>query len=207
MTNPRRGSTARVRLLGHRPSRSTARQPTGTSTRSWWRCRLPSTWSPAPPPEVGGGRRVRTGVDTRTGWTPDGWTLDGWTGGQQPAGPRTRTTTPGDRTPDGWTPDGHRRIPDDEPGWVDAACWAPTGDRRHGWRAGRVDHGDDARPLHAAGGSAGQTPVGRATTRTARQHGLRGHARCYGRAWPPPRQSVAGGTPPSSWRLGALLSF
>jgi Transposase IS66 family len=57
-----------------------------------------------------------------------------------------------------------------------------------------------------AGRCSGQTPSGRATTRTAQQQGLRGPPRCYGRAWPSPRQSAAGGTPPSSWRLGALPS-
>jgi hypothetical protein len=58
----------------------------------------------------------------------------------------------------------------------------------------------------SAGRSSGQMSSGRATTRTAQRQGRRGHPRCFGRAWPPPRQSAADGTPPSSWRLGALLS-
>jgi hypothetical protein len=57
-----------------------------------------------------------------------------------------------------------------------------------------------------AGRCCGQPSSGRATTRTTQQQGRRGHQRCHGWVWPPPRPSAAGGTPLSSWRLGALLS-
>jgi hypothetical protein len=103
--------------LGHRPSRSTARQPTGTSTRSCGGGADCLDLVPAPPSEVGGDRRVRTdggghrtdGGGHRTGWTPDGLdtrraghqTAGRWTGGRQTAGRvdssrldrQTRTTT------------------------------------------------------------------------------------------------------------------
>jgi hypothetical protein len=181
-------------LLGRRPSRSTARQPTGTSARSCSGGAHCLDLVPAPPPEVGGDRGVRTGGHQRAGhlraghqpagrWTggrrtPDGWTPDGPT-----AGSRTMN-------PDGWTPHaGHRPATGATGGVLAVSTTATTPDR---WVP--------------AGGSAGQTPVGRATTQDARQHGLRGAPRCYGRAWPPPRPSAAGATPPSSWRLGALLS-
>jgi hypothetical protein len=53
---------------------------------------------------------------------------------------RSRTMNPGD-----WTPDGlDSRVPDDGTGWVDTACWTLTGDRRHSWRPGMVEHGDGA---------------------------------------------------------------
>jgi hypothetical protein len=130
-------------LLGRRPSRPTARQPIGTSTRSRRAgYSAASTWSPTPPPEVGRDGRVRTDGGGHQ-------TAGRWTGGQQTAGP----PDPGrrhqvDRTPDGWTADG-RRILGDDTGWVDTACWTRTAHRRHGWRPGIVDHGDNARPLDA----------------------------------------------------------
>jgi hypothetical protein len=130
-TDQRAGSAAAPApgLLGRRPSRSTARQPTGTSTvpvvTVAWRTGLGGT-----------SRRVRTdGADSRR---PDTrrWTADGRTAGSPDDEPSWPDTT---RPP---------RIPDDT-GWVDTACWTSTGDRRHGWRPGSVDHGDDARPLDA----------------------------------------------------------
>jgi hypothetical protein len=155
---------------------------------------------PTPPPEHG---RRRTRPD-RPGQTPDGWTADG-------------------RTPDGWTADGwtagrSARRPQ-VTGHRTAGQPDPGRRNRMGGHRMRTPATDAVACLLAvsttattpdrstpAGRSSGQTPSGRATTRTAQQQGLRGHPRCYGRVWPPPRQSAAGGTPPSSWRLGALLS-
>jgi hypothetical protein len=51
-----------------------------------------------------------------------------------------------------------------------------------------------------AGRSTGQPPLGHQPTRTAQQQGLPGRTR------PPPQPSAADAGPPSSWRLGALLS-
>jgi hypothetical protein len=131
LTNARpRHRRPRPGLLGRRPSRSTAQQPTGTSTRSCGDgCPAAPAWSPTPPPGVGGDGRVRTDggghqpaghrtAGHRMGWTPESWTLDGWTPAVRTAEPR--TTNPGDRTPDGL--DTGRldcRIPDDDTGWVD----------------------------------------------------------------------------------------
>jgi hypothetical protein len=110
-------------LLDRRPSRSTARQPTGTSTRSCGHGRpATATWSPTPPSEVGGDGRVRTeGVDT----------------GRLDTG-RLASRIP-DAEPDGWTPHaGHRRPTP----WL--ACWqfrsrrrCPTAGCRHEAPPGR----------------------------------------------------------------------
>jgi hypothetical protein len=157
-------------LLGRRPSRSTAWQPTRTSTGSRGDgCPAAPAWSPTPPPEVGGDGRVRTdGADTgqaghRTGWTPDG--LD-------------------------------CRIPDDDPGWVDTRCWTPT-DAMAGvlvvsTRAMAPDR------WMAAGRSAGQPPSGRARTQDRSAARTPSAPRCYRPAWQPPRPSAAGGRRPSS---------
>jgi hypothetical protein len=139
--------------------------------------------------------------DGRTphGWTADGWTPDGWTADGR--APDLWTTTPGDRTPDAGRPDPGPPTPE---GWTPPA--AHSGDRGRGVAAGRGDHGADARPLATGWTLLGAAAVwasnlqDRSTTRTPR------HPRWDGRAWPPPRPSVAGGMPPSSWRLGALLS-
>jgi hypothetical protein len=169
-----------------------------------------STWSSA---TAGGGSQTdatgRIGVDSSrldTGRLDTGRLdtrgLDGWTAAGRIAGPR--TTTPGDRTPDGRTPAGWtagsrttnrlggRRLPD-------------TGDRRHGGvlavstTATTLDAGCPlaAEPGRRVWASSNQDRSVAPTTRASR---------CCGRVWPPPRRSAAGGTPPSSWRLGALLS-
>jgi hypothetical protein len=121
-------------LLGRRPSRPTARPPTGTSPRSGGDgCPAASTWSPPPPPEVGPDGRVRTGR-TSAGWTPDGWTPDGW--------------TPDGWTPDGWTPDG----------------WTPEGWTLDGWTAdGRTPWTTTQVTAHRTAGhqTAGQPDPGR----------------------------------------------
>jgi hypothetical protein len=116
----------------------------------------------------------QTDASGRTGRTPVGWTLDGWTPARPDAG--SRTMSPGDWTPGG--PD--RRAPDDGTGWVDTACWTRTGDRRHGWRPGTVEHGDGACPLDArwtlgwagaSGRATNQDSSGARTTRASRSYG------------------------------------
>jgi hypothetical protein len=178
---------------------------------------LPPRHQPGPNAPVQCGRR-RTRPDRRadsrrldTGrWTPDGGhqRAGRWTGGQQTgrtAGPR--TTTPGDRTPD-WLDTGRpdSRTPDD-PGWVVGHRMLDTDRRPTPWQASW-----QCRPRRRPTLDAGWR-LRRADTvwvsnnpRTARQQGVRGAPCCYGRAWPPPRPSAARGTPPSSWRLGAVLS-
>jgi hypothetical protein len=154
-----------------------------------------STWSPTPPPEHG---RRRTRPDGRGRHQTAGHR----TGGQQPAGRRTRwTTTPGDRTPDGWTAGSRTPMPD---GWT-----PPAGHRRPTpWRACWPCRSRRPRPtwryrLEAPAGkpSSGEQQPGPLSSKDAEGT----HAAMDG-AWPPPRPSAAGGTPPSSWRLGALLS-
>jgi hypothetical protein len=49
-----------------------------------------------------------------------------------------------------------------------------TGDRRRGLPAGRVDHGDDARPLDTGWTLLRADVVWASTIRTAQQQGLRG---------------------------------
>jgi hypothetical protein len=224
---PHPDPAARVRQpppIGQRDLGSVARVPasatiaravdgsaaTGASTGSGGQGRpITSTWPQRH--RLGGRRRTRPDRRGQTpdgwtadgwtadGWTADGWTLDGWTADDRP--PDLWTTAPGDRTPDGWT--AGSRTP--ETGSVDTACWTPATDAVACLLAGSttVTTPDPSRP---AGRSFGQAPSGRATTRAAQQQGRRGHPRCYRWVWPPPRPSAAGGTPPSSRRLGALLS-
>jgi len=81
-----------------------------------------------------------------------------------------------------------------------------TGDRPRGWPAGRVDHGDHARPLDT-GWTLLRADVVWASTNQDRSAARTPRAPTQlptGLA--PPRPSAAGGTPLSSWRLGALLS-
>jgi hypothetical protein len=156
-------------LLGRRPSRPTARPPTGTSTRPCGdgcpphrpgRQRHHLTWDETDASGRTGAdnRRLDAGrVDSRrpdpgrrpqvtghrTDWTPDG--LD--------------SRTPGRRHRDGWTPHaGHRRSTDATAGVLAVSTTATTPDRSR-----------------AAGRCCGQTPSGRATTRTAQQQRRRGH--------------------------------
>jgi hypothetical protein len=161
-----------------------------------------------PPPRPGPRRRLRwtrwTRPDgprrTAAGWTPDGWTPDGWTPDGVDAG------RGGHRT--GWTPDGldtgctghhtagHRTAgpPDPDDGTAERTP--------HGGRGPATDAmaGILAWPTTAttpdrwmpAGRSAGQPPSGRPTNQDSSAAGLPGRAR------PPPRQSAAGATPPSS---------
>jgi hypothetical protein len=203
LTNATSAASPASRLVDRRSSRRRPGSHRGRHRFRWSRSPGQLDLVPPPPPEHGrrrtrpdGGRHQTVGqrtVGQRTGGQR--------TGGQQTADRRTRwTTTPGDRTPDGWTagsrtpkPDGGHRLLD-------------TGDRRRGVPAGGVDHATTPELSIPAGRSSGQTPSGRATTRTAQQQGRRGHPRWDGWVWPPPRQSAASGTPLSSWRLGALLS-
>jgi hypothetical protein len=95
-TPPGPGPPPIPRLTNARPQR----QPTGTLTRCGGEgCPVASTWSPTPPPEVGGDRRDRTdGGRTPGGRTLDGWTAEGWTPDGRPAAGWTagpRTTNPG----------------------------------------------------------------------------------------------------------------
>jgi len=104
---------------------------------------------------------------------------------------------------------GHRTAGQPDPGrrdrMVDTACWTPATDAVACLLAGSTTATTPDRS-RAAGRCSGLTSSGRATTRTAQPQVRRGHPRCHGWAWPPPRPLAAGGTPPSSWRLGALLS-
>jgi hypothetical protein len=129
------GGVARaLKPAGRRPSRSTARQPPGprqvpavtvAPAAPAWSQRLRPVWEETDASGPTGGHqpaRHRTAGHQRAGR---------WTGGHQTAGPPDPpTTTPGDRTPDGWTPDPWTTTP----GWVDTACWTPTG-RPPPWRA------------------------------------------------------------------------
>ena len=159
-----------------------------------------STWSPTPPPEHGRRQTRPDGrLDTRRldSGRLDTGRVDSRRPTAGPAGRRPQVTghrtagQPGSRTPrpDGWTPDG----------------WTPATDAVACLLAVSTTATTPERSI-PAGRCSGPTPSGRATTRTAPQQGRRGHARCYGWVWAPPRPSAAGGTPPSSWRLGALLS-
>jgi hypothetical protein len=153
---------------------------------------------------MGGDRRLRTDggrhqrAGHRTGWTADGWTLDGWTAD----GDRRTlwTTAPGDRTPDGrtagsrtprpdgWTPPaGHRRPTP----W--RACWPCRPRRRRLSARYRLD----APPGKPSSGE--QQPGPRSSKDAEGTHAATdgpGHRRDVSCRW----------YPPSSWRLGALLS-
>src|SRR5829696_4163825 len=196
-------------LLGRRPNRSTARQPTGTRPVPVVTGARRTDLGPTPPPGMGGDGRVRTDeadtsrldagrVDTRRAGHR--------TGGQQTTGPPdTRTTNPGDRTPDGLDTERlDRRIPDDDLGW-----WTPdAGQRPMPWLASSQCRPGRRRPTAGCRMDAppGRRPSGRATTQDRSAARTPRAPRCYRPAWLPPRPSAAGGTPPSSRRLGALLS-
>jgi hypothetical protein len=167
LTNVRPRQRRRPKPAGPSTERLDGTAATGTSTASCGDgCPRGTSLVPTPPSSVGGDGRVRTDGWTADGWTPDGWTLDG---GHQRAGRvdsrRAGQPDPGQRPQvtehrTGWTPDGRTAGPRTTPdGWLDTACWTPTGDRRHGRRPGSVDHGD-ARRWMPAGGSAGQMPSG-----------------------------------------------
>jgi hypothetical protein len=182
-------------LLDRRSSRRRPGQPRA-STRTCGHGRpATATWSPTPPPE---GEETdasgRTGADTGR---LDTGRVDSRRPTAGPCGRRPQVTghrtagqpDPGRQYPDGWTPHG----------------WTPATDAVASLLAGSTTATTPDLSL-PAGRSSGPTSSGRAPTRTAQRQGLRGHPRCYGWVWPPPRPSAAGGTPPSSWRLGALLS-
>jgi hypothetical protein len=189
-----------ARPAGRRPSRSTARQPPrprpvpavtvapgGTSLVQ----RPGPVWEKTDASGPTAGHRTaghQPGGHRTAGHQTGGHRGAGrWTGGQRTAGPPDPWTT----TPDGWTPHaGHRPATDAATGVLAVSTtatmpdrWMPAGGSA---RAGTVWASDNQDR------SAARTPTA---------------PRCYGRAWPPPRRSAAGATPPSSWRLGALLSF
>jgi hypothetical protein len=89
---------------------------------------------------------------------------------------------------------------------VDTACWTRTGDRRHGWRPGRVDHGDNVRLLDAgwrlrwADASGRATDQDRSAARTTRGIGS------YGRGLTTATTGSCSGASPAKPRLGTLLS-
>jgi hypothetical protein len=124
-------------------------------------------------------------------------------GGQQTADRRTLwTTTPGDRTPDGWT--ARSRTP--ETGWVDTACWTPATDAV-AWLLAMSTTATTpelslpaGRTLLRADAVWAGNNQDRSTARTPRAPSL----------LPTGLAAAAtvscSGTPPSSWRLGALLS-
>jgi hypothetical protein len=163
--------------------------------------------SPSPGPQrrrlsMGGDGRVRTdGADTRRldSARVDSRRLDtGRLDSRRPtAGPSGR---PSQVT-------GHRTAgqPDAETGWVDTAYRTPATDAVACLLAVSTT-ATTPDLLLPAGRSSGQTPSGRATTRTAQQQGLRGHPHAATDGPGHRRDRQLQVVPQSSWRLGALLS-
>jgi hypothetical protein len=163
--------------------------------------------SPSPGPHrrrlsMGGDGRVRTdGADTRRldSARVDSGRLDtGRLDSRRPtAGPSGR---PSQVT-------GHRTAgqPDAETGWVDTAYRTPATDAVACLLAVSTT-ATTPDLLLLAGRSSGQTPSGRATTRTAQQQGLRGHPHAATDGPGHRRDRQLQVVPQSSWRLGALLS-
>src|SRR5512132_63661 len=198
-TNPSSAASPASRPPGPSIEPSTARQPPGPPPVPVVTVARP----PRPGPQrhrLSGRRRTRPdgrGRHQTAGHRTGGQQTAGrWMGGQQTAERRTLwTTTPGDRTPDGWTAGSRTPKPD---GWTPhaghrrptpwLACWQGRPRRRRPTSRYRAD------------------AVRRATTRTAQQQETPRAPTLLRTDWPPPRPSAAGGTPPSSWRLGALLS-
>ena len=181
---------SRPGLLGRRPNRSTARQPTGTRPVAVVTGARRTDLGPMPPPGRGGDG---THPDRRGGHQPAGRWPGGHqraghrTGGQQATGPPdTWTTNPGDRTPDGL-----------DTGRLDRR----TPGRRH--RMGGHPMLDTARRPMPWLASWPCRPGRRCLTAGCRLDALPGRRRLGEQQ---PRPSAAGDTPPSSWRLGALLS-
>ena len=190
VTNATWAASAASRPPGPSIEPSTARQPDGPLPVLVVRVARP----PRPGPQrhrlsMGGDGRVRTdeGRHQTAGHRTDGHRTAGHrTAGQQPSDRRTSGRPPsGDRTPDGWTAGSRTPRPD---GWT-----PPAGHRRPTpWRACWQGRPRRPRPTPSipAGRSSGQTPSGRATTRTAPQQGRRGHPCRHGRVWPPPRRQL-----------------
>jgi hypothetical protein len=162
------GSVARPGLLDRRRAVDGS-AATGAATGSGGHGRpASSTWPPTPPPEHGRRTRPdRRGRHQTAGHRTGGQQPAGHqTAGQQPSDRRTSGRRPsGDRTPDGWTAGPGRR---DRMGGH--RCWTPATDAVAWLLAGSTTATtpDLARP---AGRCCGQTPSGRAPTRTAqRQH-------------------------------------
>ena len=88
---------------------------------------------------------------------------------------------------------------------VDTACWTAATDTLACLLAVSTTATTPDRSI-PAGRSSGQTPSGRAPTQDRSAARTPGAPRRHGRVSPPPRPLAAGGTPPSSWRLGAPLS-
>jgi hypothetical protein len=85
---------------------------------------------------------------------------------------------------------------------VDTTWWTRTGDRRCGWRPGIADRGDDTRRLDAP---PGRRRLGEQQPRQLSSKDFEGIMLL--RTGLATAATVGcGGTPPSSWRLGALLS-
>jgi hypothetical protein len=123
-SRPPRPSSSRRRPGSHRASTGSGGQGRPAS----------STWSPTPPPEHG---RRRTRPDGR--------------GRQQTAGHRRVDSGRPTAGPSGRRPQvtGHRAAGQPDPGHrnrMGGHRLLDNGDRRRGVSAGRVDHGDDARP-------------------------------------------------------------
>jgi hypothetical protein len=193
LTNATSAASPTSGPVGRPSSRSKTRQPTGARPVPVVTVAFRLDLVPPPPPEVdemdASGRteadssRLDAGrTGHRTHRTPDGRTPDALDTRRPDTGRldrRTRTTEP---------LSGHHMVDADRRPTPWLASW-PCRPRRQRPTAGcRLDAPPGSRRL-------GDQP-----TRTARQQGLPGRAR------PPPRPSAAGATPPSSWRLGALLS-
>jgi hypothetical protein len=180
---------SRPGLLGRRPNRSTVRQPIGTRSVPVVTGARRTDLGPMPPPGMGADGHIRTdGADTSRldAGRVDTRGLD--TGRVDSRRPDRRT--PGRRTqvtghwtgwiPNGWTAGSRTTIPD--------GCTPDAGHRL------------------ATDAMAGVLAVSTRATMPDRwmSAGRSAGRRCLGEQQP--RRSAAGATPPSSWRLGALLS-
>jgi hypothetical protein len=189
VTNATSAASPRPGLRDRRSSRRRPGSHRGLHPFRWSRSPATSTWSPPPPPEweetdASGPTRADTRrLDTArmdTGQLDTG-RVDSSRPTAGPSGRRPQVT-------------GHRTAGQPDPGrqtgWVDTACWTAATDAVACLLAVSTTATTPELSVQA-GRSCGQTPSGRATTRTAQQQGRRGHPRRHRRVWPPPRPLAA----------------